>query len=133
VGKRIWLQRLALLPLWAVYVWWFRQVLLEWPRADLIRSVSLLAAVACLYGAGVLLWVRHNRRLARRGERLRSREVRADFSRDVLGRPVVAHPEALAARRLVVEVRDGRKYYLPAHEPQTAEPEPAYAGMDSVR
>ena len=141
MDRRSLFQRLALLPLWLLFLWGWHCILFERPHAELLNALRWLAGVAAVYGIALLLWVRHNQTLHRRKTpRRHVRELALDFTHDVLGRPlVVAEPAQLSDPHLVVEIREGRKFYGPAGEPAPDKVHEVsggdaftYAGMDSA-
>lgn len=100
---------------WALFVRWW------WIVLD--RGVSpfqVTATVLFLIGSIVVvvavtgLWVLHNLRIAQKRPRRRStREMKLEWTRDRLGRPLVLAPEMRTARLLTVRLHYDRKVYEP--------------------
>ncbi len=87
------LHALAALLGWVVFARFWLLVFLRTPPAEAVRGILLLALLLIAAATLTLGWVRHNIRLFRHRDRRRlPPEVRADFSIDVLGRPVSAPP-----------------------------------------
>jgi hypothetical protein len=136
--SRTWSQVLLLTPLWlAFWLGWWR-VLKNWPAADLFRSVELLGGIAAAYALALAWWILHNIHLYRaKPRRSAPRAVVADFSHDVLGRPVRCDGrEVFSAQQIIVEIAGGEKIYRSApslrgsFDPQD---QPDYVALHSGR
>ena len=102
---------------WIVFVYWwwlvFRRV-----NATEVRYTMWFIAIALVGITFVTaLWSLHNVRIFKRlGPRTKLREVREDFSRDMVGRPVgmpTVPDEVLRADIVMVRIVGGRKVYEP--------------------
>ena len=77
--------------------------------ADLRLRLAWLGGSALLYGLGMVLWVWHCRRTARKPHTFSTKQV---HDRDHLGRPVVVEfPATVGAKHLIVQIMDGVKLY----------------------
>ena len=104
VRKEIpWAAWLLLAGGWSLFALWWWVVLEK-------ESLSFLGRALAVVGAGVaavlvasLVWVQHNKRLARTGKRGNaSPYIRRSWTRDVLGRPVMFPPvEQLKSARVI--------------------------------
>jgi hypothetical protein len=99
---------------WLVFSRFWIIVFLRTPPTEAARGVLLLALLLILAVGLTLGWVRHNIRLFRHRDRRRTaRDVRADFSSDVLGRPVTspAWEEVRLAPEIEITVEESAKAY----------------------
>jgi len=120
-----WLARLGtwlLLALgWVVFASWWVIVLRRERIAALAYAAGVLAAIVLAASVVMMLWTRHNIRLARRGKRGRSSlYIPMCWERDTLGRPLELPAAAIArsAAEVRVVLRDGVKAYVVAREAQ---------------
>ena len=103
---------------WVLFVWWWWIVLQDVTPSQ-VRFTSWFLLISLVIIASVTaLWASHNQRIHQaKGARQGLPEVREDFSRDVLGRPVeypTSLEECQTAAIIIVRLEEGRKIYQAA-------------------
>lgn len=117
---------------WVMFAYWWWLVFRRVNPTEVRYTLWFIAIALALIVLVTTLWALHNLRVFRRlGPRTKLREVREDFSRDVVGRPVempAVPEECLTADVIVVRIIDGTKLY----EPGSASGRPTIPGRLQV-
>lgn len=106
---------------WLVFAGWWAIVLLREPIPALASAIALLAAIVVGVIVLMMLWTRHNIRLARNGKRGSGAvQVAMRWEHDTLGRRIVMPvPEvAQTAAEVRIVLGDGVKTYVAESEAQ---------------
>ena len=132
-GRRV-LHDLIALAGWILFAWWWWIVFHRVGRDEVLFTVLFVAFSVIIIVGITALWAWHNKEIFhRRGPRLMTREVKADFSRDSIGRPLAFYGESDSRRTapvVHVQVEGDDKRYEPADglpPPELAAPESAPA------
>jgi hypothetical protein len=99
---------------WTLFIYWWRVVLTEDQPDALLRLLAAIGIFIVLLLIGTAVWIWHNRRLARRGNRgLATRYRVRSYERDALGREVSLPLQdgVHQASVLTVNATDARKTY----------------------
>lgn len=116
------LQLLVALVAWLAFaaMWWWAFAS-RGPIEDQLRDLAAIAVFSLLVVVVTSLWVRYNVRLYhRKGPRMRIPDGGHDYSRDTLGRTVIADFDTLAYERFViVRVLEGPNGPIKSYEPGT--------------
>jgi hypothetical protein len=113
-GRRVLHTVLAMIG-WVLFAYWWWLVFRRVNATEVRYTLWFIGIALAVITLVTALWALHNLRVARRfGPRTKMREVREDFSRDTVGRPVtlpaVPH-ECLTAPFILVRIEDGTKVY----------------------
>ena len=114
------LQRFFLFILWIGFFALWLRVLSTSTWSEFGRAWFYVGVFGIAYSLVLWAWIAHNRSIWRRkGPRTNVRPVNVDWSRDHLGRPVIADAAAWAAPFIRIHLRDGAKVYesLPLFSP----------------
>jgi hypothetical protein len=107
---------------WSLFVYWWREVLRQDQPRPLVNLVLTVAVFCGFILLVAVLWIWHNRRLARGGRRGLSAAYRvASFERDALGRTIAlpADDSVRTASIVMISADAGTKTYE-AEEPEAA-------------
>jgi hypothetical protein len=98
---------------WALFIWMWRQVLLEVSAITVLRAAEVLGITLLVVGTLTTWWVMHNVRIFRRkGPRTGLRAVTSVFERDFVGRALVADWDELrTATCIEITAEDRSKRY----------------------
>lgn len=105
---------------WALFLRWWWIVLRRGVTPFQVTATALFL-IGCIILVVVItgLWVLHNLRIARTKTRRRgARDVRIEWARDRLGRPLVLAPDVQTARVLTVRLHYDRKVYESGEGPR---------------
>src|SRR5215469_8015193 len=81
---------------------------------ELLDSLRLLLLMTLAYALVLIAWVLHNLSIHRRkGPRTKVREAKILPAHDYLGVPVEVSVDRLSESEIIVDLVEGKKYYLP--------------------